>query len=240
MSWLRTVPVAILSGLAGALTTGAVAAAWADWHRVGSGDGEAVVLVGAAVLLGLVAGVVPGLVVARRLRPGGGFLKASAISCTLIFATGGLAVAALYLLADFPPTLGGRELALDVEIRLPAGWPDPASTKAEAAQFLLGVVSGGTRRSWRHGRLDLAQARVEEGRWIVPAEALLFSSRTPRTIEARLGDLSTGGFILPLPAKPGRENEQWSGWFPQPPPGQPPWPASEASFRFRVRRLPAR
>jgi len=48
---------------------------------------------------------------------------------------------------------------------------------------------------------------------------------------------SLGGFLITLPARPGKKYEQWSDWFPDPPPGRPQWPDTEPSCRYRVQQI---
>jgi hypothetical protein len=43
------------------------------------------------------------------------------------------------------------------------------------------------------------------------------------------------GFLLNLPARPGRRFENWSEWLPQAADGQP-WPPDQMSYRYRVQK----
>jgi hypothetical protein len=92
-------------------------------------------------------------------------------------------------------------------------------------------------RKSRDGKLKFAEARLENGRWVIPAEVLLFTMRGHRSIDFAMGDRSFGGFLIPLPARPGKKFQQWSDWFPNPPPGRPPWPDTEPSCRFRLQQI---
>ncbi len=132
------------------------------------------------------------------------------------------------------PTIEGRPLVLEIELRLPVGAVPPREREG-SPRFELGSVVGGTRRDSVYGTLHLDRAREEGGRWILPASAELFTSRGQRSIEAHLGEECLGRFLVPLPAHPGKEHETWSDWMPHPRPGDPPWPDTEPSFRHRVR-----
>jgi len=70
----------------------------------------------------------------------------------------------------------------------------------------------------------------------VPATAFLFTRRGLRSIHMELGGRTVGGFIVPLPPRPGPRQEQWSDWGPRGRPGRP-WPDTESSYRFRVTRM---
>lgn len=240
MNRLLTLLVSLVCGIAGLFTSGAVAALYAEWYHMSTREGQAgFFVVGVALLGGIVCGVL-GLVVARFLgtKDGREFFKAAGVSCLAVLAAGAATTLVLFLLADFPPKIGGEELMFEMEIRLPKGESVPASEPPPETQFVLGSVVDGMQRAAQYGELKLAEAREEDGRWIVPAEAFLFTSRGKRTTEARIGDAVIGAFLMPLPGHPGPDHERWSGWMPQPPPGDPPWPDTKPSFRFRVRRIP--
>ena len=65
---------------------------------------------------------------------------------------------------------------------------------------MLGSVVDGTQRASRYGQLKLEEAREVGGRWVVPAEVFLFTSR-PKSREARMGDAVIGAFLVPLPPR---------------------------------------
>src|ERR1700704_1681136 len=75
------------------------------------------------VPLGLVAGFLIGLIVGLRTRRSGlaGFGAAQGLSILVTGVIVGLLVGVPYLLADKPPSIDGKRLALDFELRIPAG-----------------------------------------------------------------------------------------------------------------------
>ncbi|MEX1119673.1 MAG: hypothetical protein WEB60_12865 [Terrimicrobiaceae bacterium] len=237
MSWIFSLLVSLICGIAGLFTSGVVAAAYAEWYRMSSHEGLSGFFVMGMALLGGLAGCVVGLVIARLFgtEDASRFFKAAGVACASVVVGGGLTVSALYLLADFPPTLGGKELNLEVEIRLAKGQNIPAVGTPEDAQFVLASVVNGTQKDSRHGELTVKNARHEEGRWIVPAEVFLFTSRGQRAVEARIGDDVLGAFLVPLPANPGPDFEPWSAWMPRSSEAGLPWPEAKPSFRFRVK-----
>lgn len=240
MNWLLSILASLVCGIVGLFTSGVVAAVYAEWYHMSTREGQAgFFVIGMALLGGIVCSVL-GLVAARILGTADtrGFFKAAGVSSTAVVAAGGATALVLFLLADFPPTIDGEELMFEMEILLPKGQGIPTSETPPETQFVLGSAVNGTQRASQYGELKVAEAREQDGRWIVPAEALLFTTRGKRTTEARIDDVVIGAFLVPLPAHPGPEYETWSEWMPKPPPGSPPWPDTKSSFRFRVKRIP--
>ncbi len=232
MNWLNSLLVAALTGVLGLFSAGLVAAAYTQWYHVTTREGaDGYTIVGLAVLGGIAGGII-GLATARWLAAAG-FWKAAGCSLGLVLGVAALVALALYLFADLPPKLDGHELRLEVEIKLPAGQPKPDGE----AKFTLASVVNQRQRAAQSGSLQLDQARRENGRWIVPAQAPLFTTRGQRMIRADVAATNLASFMLPLPARPGPSHEQWSEWLPQPRAGEPPWPESKAAYRFRVQRI---
>jgi hypothetical protein len=236
MNWGLSILVALLSGTAGLFASGWVTSLHAGWHQLPNREGAVGYLIVFMALLGGVAAFVAGLVIARMVAAGSdpGFFKAAGSALGLVAGLAGLVLVVSRLTADIPPTIEGRPLVLEIELRLPVGAVPPREREG-SPRFELGSVVGGTRRDSVYGTLHLDRAREEGGRWILPASAELFTSRGQRSIEAHLGDECLGRFLVPLPAHPGKEHEAWSDWMPHPRPGDPPWPDTEPSFRHRVR-----
>lgn len=235
MNWPLSLLVGFLSGIAGLFSAGWVTSLHGGWHQVSNREGSLGYLIVFMALLGGAACFVAGLVVARTVAAGAepGFGKALGIALGLVVGVTGLAIGLSRLTADIPPTRDGQDLVLEVEFRLPVGAASPKDHPGDP-RCELGVVSGGTRVTSRRGRLDVEAAREEDGRWIVPATFDLYTSSRDRTIEAAFGDEEVGRFLLPLPGKPGPEHETWSSWKPEPRAGDPVWPETKPSFRFRV------
>lgn len=240
MNWLLSLLVAVLTGILGLFAAGLVAAAYADWYHLPSREGASGFFVLFAALLGGAAATVLGLIVARVVAAGAapGFGMAILYAFGTVISISGVIALLCYGFADFPPTLNGEELRLEVELKLPKEHQVPPAEVKGARDFVLGSVVDHTQRTSKYGELKVEQARQEDGRWTVPAEVLLFTTRGDRVIDAHLGEASIAGFVLPLPAHPGEEFEQWSEWGPRPPAGSPPWPDSKTSFRFRIQRIP--
>jgi len=234
MGWLGSILVAVLTGGLGLLAAGLVMNLCVGWYRVSHFEGKAGYAVVAVALLGGIAGLVLGLVVAR-LAPGSlGSLGVLGTAFGIVILAGALSAAIARALADIPPTIDGKELTLEVEVRLPRG--ASVSPRGESYLHLHSVVRGVARRS-RLGELRPAEARLEDGRWIVPGSAHVFTERGLRSLGIVLSGQAPFGFTVPLPARPRPGNETWSEWLPRPRVPDPPWPDSKPSFRFRVRRV---
>jgi len=241
MSWLSSFFVAVLTSLAAAVAGGLVAGGCVSWYQVPSREGESAYLVAGIALLGGCTGFVCGLVLSRFTGGPGpaGFIHCLGICSGAMVALAGIAAAVAWSLADIPPTLGGQQLNLIVEFRLPRGAPQPAVNPA-GNQYVFFSSLGGTGerdRAYKSGFLDVAKARQEDGRWIVPGSVFIFTSRGRHGVSVQLGEGRGTGFQVPFPRSPGPRYETWSDW--QPPlagPGKP-WPDTEMSYRFRVERI---
>jgi len=232
MGWLGSILVALLTGGLGLLAAGLVMNACVAWYRVSHFEGKAGYAVVTVALLGGIAGFVVGLATARVV--GTGFLGSLGIASGAVMLLALLSAAVARALADVPPTIDGQELTLEIEVRLPAG--ATVGTGSEPYFHLHSVVRRTARKSGR-GEIRPTEARLEDGRWIVPGSAHLFTGRGMRSIGIVLPGQEPFGFLVPLPARPKPAHEAWSDWFPRPKPPNPPWPDSKPSFRFRVRRI---
>ena len=212
MTWLASIAVAILSGLATMLAAGFVATLAVDWHRISSFEGNSGYFVVGLALVGLVAGLLVGFVVSRYL--GAGFLRALGVALAVTFSCIGVIGGISRLMADVAPTLGGQPVAIAVEFRWPAGQPLPAADSAE--WFLrLHSATGGTLRTSRTGPLWREDARLQDGQWIVPGAVSLFTERGDRIIDVVPDSILKNGFKVPIGRSPKRSQLEWSEWLPR-------------------------
>jgi hypothetical protein len=235
MGWPASILVALLTALTGAVLAGVAGALAAIWYRIPSFEGASGYFVAAMILLGSFAGLLIGLGTSRVVaaRPDPGFRKAFVLAEGLMAGIILVAATAARFLADVPPKIAGDTLLLAVEISWPEGGrPDPADGDPEW-RVRLGSVSGGAVRASRDGPLRREQARIENGRWIVPGEVEVFTSRGKRVLGVEPDRVLEQGFLVPLPAFPGRGQTEWSEWLPRARPGDPPLPDGPR-YRFRV------
>ena len=239
MGWFASTSVVVLSGALGLVVAGFVAAACVEWYRISGFEGKSGYFIVFAALGGGVVSFVLGLVAARvgAAMAAPGFFKALGLSFAVILACGGAVALVAWLRADIAPEIDGAELNLEIELRLPAGESTPPTALAGHASFTLGSSVNHVQRASHTGELKVAEARLENGRWIIPASVFLFTTRGLRSIDVQLGGKSVGGFIVPLPGRPGREFLQWSDWGPRGSSADQPRPDTESSYRFRVARI---
>ena len=148
MGWVLVLLVALLTGGVGLLLGGVVMAACVRWFRVSSFEGKSGYAIVAMALLGLIVGFLVGLITALTLPADASlpFLRALGIAVGLVAGAAGLAALVARLVADVPPRLDGRELLLDVEVRLPAGQTQLPDIPADQAYVELGALKGRVRR----------------------------------------------------------------------------------------------
>lgn len=228
IGWLATVLIGVLCAALGAVATGFVASLCVRWYRISSREGNSGYFVAYLGLLGGIVGLIAGMTTCRFVAAGLVVSLASALGVILALDVVFLLLARLG--ADLPPQIDGQSLRLSVELKLPTGAVVDTATK-----FALLRLSANNRFiASEPGQLFPDQARLENERWIVPASIPLRSRRGRRVIDFRRGEEALAGFMLGCPGKPGRAQLDWSVWLPQPRAGDPPWPESKPSYRFRV------
>jgi hypothetical protein len=239
MRWFVYILLSLPVAVVGLLGAGFIANAAVRWHRVSSFEGKSGFAVIGWAILGAVLAFVVSLVVMGVMGPseGAGYAKALGTVIGLLAVLGAVVAAGSWWTADIEPEIDGRPLMLEVELKLPVTVTNRPATNE--AKLRLNSLSGKRRRSYEEGKLFPANARREQGRWIVPGEVSLFTMRGKRAVDAELPGLDPNGFLVSLPARPGKEFLEWSDWLPRPPASMPPWPDTKTSYRFRVQKVPA-
>ncbi|HOB52505.1 MAG TPA: hypothetical protein PK176_10030 [Acidobacteriota bacterium] len=238
MDWLRSVAVGIITAAAGGAGAGWLAHLCIGWYRISSREGASGCFLVAVAGFGCLAGLTVGLVCARIAAAGAsaGFLRELGLALGVTAALLGLAALFCWLGADRPPTQGGRELEVEVEVRLPVGQvPQPLRDDEIPPYVTITADSGG--RHQTSGSLRVADAWLEEGRWIVPGAVALETSDPGKTLGVRLPGQETQFFRLPLPPRPNPAAMGWSPWLDEPTFGNlsPVPPAAALAVRCRVR-----
>lgn len=208
------------------------------WYRISSFEGGSGYFVVGLALLGGVIGLTAGLVVPGIVGPqnAAAHARSFGIAAGVVLGLAAIALGLCRVGADLPPTMDGLPLTLEVEIKLPVGADSPVGMVEGSSLELHSVVNAVARKS-ENGSLSPEQARLEDGRWIVPGSVSLFTKRGKRSIAYSLGGEEAVGFLIPIPGRPGRSFLEWSEWGPRPPASYPAWPDTKASYRFRVRQI---
>ncbi|MEQ1689741.1 MAG: hypothetical protein ABMA00_00535 [Gemmatimonas sp.] len=237
MTWFLSIIVAALSAAVGLVLAGFIANMAVTWYRISSFEGGSGYYVVGLALVGGLAGGVIGLIAARAVAAGAnpGFFKALGFSLSAIIVIAGSIGGVARLNADVPPEVDGQELRLAVEFRWPTS--DTASPAAYPGTpyMSLGSSSGRTTRKSEEGPLFVDLARREDGHWIVPGAARIFTTRGDRSLDVGIGAKRFGGFLLPPAGNTNVPMAEWSEWFPRAKPGAPPLPDG-FSYRYRVMR----
>ena len=161
------------------------------------------------IFVGLVIGIVSSLLVRRQ--GAAGFCIAQGWSLLILCALAGLLVGVPYLLSDKPPRIGGKELSLEFELRIPPQFSIPDTPSGDSVRVSL--YSGN--RETTDAFIDWASIkRAPEGA-IIPGRVPLPDHNPARSLFAVVGnDPMAGQFItLKLPSNPRHEDEQWSDWI---------------------------
>jgi len=211
---MRTGLIALLTAIAGG-TLGLVLGD-AVTRALGVSDfegarGYAVVFL--IIPAGIILGIIAAIVTARMLGADAPWWKVQGIALLVTGAIAGGIAGFLVLTAPKPPTLGGSELDLLIEIRMPEGRAAPDT--ASYGGFSAVLVSNNRSKKRIGATLDHAAVRVEDGRVIIPGKFWL--AETTRNRSMAINDPPNGyWFDLPLAAKPTHADREWSAWFPAP------------------------
>lgn len=232
MSWLSSFSVGALTALMAGTAGGFIAVGCVDWYRISSFEGRSGYFVISIILLSAFFGFFAGLIVSRFF---GGYLAGLGAASATVLGLAGVSAWIAWGLADIPPTINGHVLNLVVEARLPRGAEKPPVLEGKQHIWFERGPRFGPARASQAGVLDTANARFEDGRWVVPGSAYIFTTRNSRSLAIQLDDMSAIGFELHFPGHPGPKYKQWSSWLPDA--EIPNWPDSQMSYRFRIEEI---
>jgi MFS family permease len=163
--------------------------------------------------LGLVVGFVIGVIAALRTRWSGvvGFIKTQGLSIVIIIAIAAAVSGLLWLGADKPPKINGKELVLEFELKIPPAIQIPAELNDDTIRASLYANN----RDNRHASIDLKSMTKQDGYVIASGTVALMSHSANRSLLASIGNEPGGSQFIDLktlPAAPRKENETWSDW----------------------------
>ena len=209
MSWVSSILAGLLTGLLGGAYAGLVADRAAPWLRIPAFEGAAAYFTVLAAVLGFLGGTLIGIAACRILGgegPGGmarGFGAGLLAVGAIVTAAGGLA----WMSREQEPRAGQRPIDLAVELRLPAGAPRPVPHRDGATYVYLrsGSASSG-------GLLRIAEARQEEGRWIVPASLPMPGVAANRVLSVAIPGWPAQALRTDIAPNPAAPDPAWSAW----------------------------
>lgn len=211
---MRTLSLALLTAVVGGIlgaVLGDVATEALGVTDFEGARGYAVVFL--CIPLGLAIGAIVGVTVGRWLGPTAPWWKAQGWSLLVTALIGFGLTGVIVLSAPTPPTLGGAELDLALEIRMPPGRAVPDS--ADHGVFSAVLVSNDKVKDRVGVQLDFSAASLHEGRVVIPGTVWLAESTRRRSLA--ISDSTRGvWFDLPLRARPDSSDMAWSAWFPAP------------------------
>jgi hypothetical protein len=240
MGWLASIGVGLCSGVIGFIIT-LFAAAWAvELYRIPQREGAAGFFAFGLAIFVFFAGVVLGIVCARLVPQGDSppFWRAVGTASAVLGGVAAVALALAWLLSDPAPKIGGQRLELVIELRCPPTFVMPElADPSDAYATIIRLPSGDTSR-W--SRLELDQARTEDGRLIIPTVLSLDTSVPRKLLSIRLGKDREVQFAFEFGAKPAEKDMQWTRWIDAAYPAGAPQPAADATFhmRYRVQKEP--
>jgi hypothetical protein len=163
--------------------------------------------------LGLVVGFLIGVISALRTRWSGvvGFIKTQGLSILITIAIAAAVSGLLWLGADKPPKIDGKELGLEFELKIPPAIQIRAELNDDTIRASLYVDNTEN----RHASIDLKSMTKQDSYLIVSGTVELMSHSANRSLFASIGnEPGTSQFIdlRNLPAAPRKENETWSDW----------------------------
>ena len=242
MSCLSTVLVALLTAVAGCVGGVILGALCVDWYGISGREGLSGYFVVSIGLVGIVVGAGVAVACSRFVGagPGPAFLRSLGLSLGVTGLLFAVVLAACRLGADIPPTIDGKSLDLEVEVRFPPGHPRPVPQKAvdgERPPWHVTVTSQTKEGRQSLGELRPADAFQVDGRWVVPGGTALTTGARGKTVGLSLGSGTRQYFLLRLRSRPTRRDVEWSPWQTDPYSGTktPIPPGETVELRFRVR-----
>jgi MFS family permease len=171
---LRALAIAVLTAIAGTVLSIAASLYLTELYHVSNFEGGRGMLIFFALApLGFIVGLIIGLVVALLSHGTGfsGFATAEGIALGITVSLAALVSGVLYLAADHPPTLDGKSLALEFELKIPPTLKLPAQASVQTVHASLYAND----RNNRYALLDYDKIASRDGFVFVPGKASLLS-----------------------------------------------------------------
>jgi MFS family permease len=163
--------------------------------------------------LGLIVGFLIGVIAALRTHWSGfvGFIKTQGLCILIVIAVGAAVSGLLWLGADKPPKIDGKELVVEFELKIPPAMQIPE----ELNDYTIRASLYANNRDNRYASIDLKSITKQEGCVIVPGTAALMTHSANRSLFISIGNEPGASQFIDLktlPAAPRKENKTWSDW----------------------------
>jgi hypothetical protein len=240
MRLLRILAIALLTAVFGCVL-GIVVGDYATqaMHVSNMEGGRGMMVMFVCAPMGIIAGFLVGLVIGIwTKRPGFvGFLIGQGWSALILGVIAGIFAGVFYVASDKPPKIGGKELTLDFELRVPAS----ATIPAEPDGYAVSVSLYENNRNNRYAFIDWQSIARGPEQITVPGHTELMTHSGSRQLLASLGNQPMPQmFEVKLPPVPSRQDETWTDWITATQRADlTTLPKGEGfSIRYRVRELP--
>jgi hypothetical protein len=214
MRVLRALFVALFTAFVGcvlAFFVGDYLTRLAHVSNMEGGRGMFVVFVCAplGILVGLVIGIISSILVRREGLAG--FFVAQGWSFSIVFGAASLLAGVPYLLSDKPPTIDGKHLELQFELRAPATFKIPDQPDGYSVRVSLYTDNQQSRFAF----IDWNGITKNAEHATVPGRVPLLTHSKTRSLLASIGNEPVASqFIeLRIPSVPRKDDEIWSDWI---------------------------
>jgi hypothetical protein len=241
MRVLRALLIALLTAFVGCVLAFLVGDYLTKLAHVPEMEGQrGVTIFFLCVPLGIFAGLVIGIGSAIAVRRQGlaGFFVAQGWSLLIICGLAGLLAGVPYLLSDKPPTIDGKHLELQFELRAPAIFKIPDQPDGYSIRVSLYADN----RQNQYAFIDWNGITKDAEHAMVPGHVPLLTHSKTRSLLASIGNEPGASQFIELkrlPAAPRKENETWSDWIfaPQRADLSPVSEPERMALRYRVHRI---
>jgi hypothetical protein len=161
------------------------------------------------ILVGLVIGIISSILVRRQGLPG--FFAAQGWSLLAVCGLAGVLAGVPYLLTDKPPTIDGKRVELEFELRAPATFKIPDQPDGYSIRASLYADN----RQNQYAFIDWNGIIKDAEHATVPGHVPLLTHSKTRSLLASIGNEPVASqFIeLRIPPAPRKEDQTWSDWI---------------------------
>ena len=162
---------------------------------------------------------------------------AQGLSILIVGAVAGILTGVIYLGSDKPPKIDGKRLTLDFELRVPPSTKIPDQPDGYSIRACLYANN----RANQYAFIDWSSIQKSADQITIPGHVELMTHSENRSLLASVGNepVASQFFEVKIPAKPRKQDENWSGWIAatQRADLSPVPEAERFSLRYRVREL---